>query len=50
MKLIGKQYLFAGGNEFETAMKAAVADKNHQTGIKRRNMFGSKRDGSLLAE
>ena len=48
-KLIGKQIPVAGGNEFETAdVKAAVAEKKEaikQESI-RRNMFGSKRDGS----
>lgn len=48
-KLIGKQIPVAGGNEFETAdVKAAVADKKEaiKQESKRRNMFGSKRDGS----
>lgn len=48
-KLIGKQIPVAGGNEFETAdVKAAVAEKKEaiKQESKRRNMFGSKRDGS----
>lgn len=48
-KLIGKQIPVAGGNEFETAeVKAAVADKKEaiKQESKRRNMFGSKRNGS----
>lgn len=48
-KLIGKQIPVAGGNEFETAdVKAAVAEKKEaiREESKRRNMFGSKRDGS----
>lgn len=48
-KLIGKQIPVAGGNEFETAdVKAAVAEKKEaiRAESKRRNMFGSKRDGS----
>ncbi|WP_288736623.1 DEAD/DEAH box helicase [uncultured Parabacteroides sp.] len=49
-KLIGKQIPVAGGNEFETAdVKAAVAEKKAaiKQESKRRNMFGSKRDGSF---
>ena len=49
-KLIGKQIPVAGGNEFETAdVKAAVAEKKEaiKQELKRRNMFGSKRDGSF---
>lgn len=49
-KLIGKQIPVAGGNEFETAdVKAAVAEKKEaiKQKSKRRNMFGSKRDGSF---
>ena len=49
-KLIGKQIPVAGGNEFETAdVKAAVAEKEEaiKQESKRRNMFGSKRDGSF---
>ena len=44
-RLIGKQIPVAGGNEFETA---AVAEKKEaiKQESKRRNMFGSKRDGS----
>ena len=48
-RLIGKQIPVAGGNEFETAdVKAAVAEKKEaiKQESKRRNMFGSKRDGS----
>ena len=48
-RLIGKQIPVAGGNEFETAdVKAAVAEKKEaiRAESKRRNMFGSKRDGS----
>lgn len=48
-KLIGKQIPVAGGNEFETAeVKTAVAEKKEaiKQESKRRNMFGSKRDGS----
>lgn len=48
-KLIGKQISVAGGNQFETAeVKAAVAEKKEaiKQESKRRNMFGSKRDGS----
>lgn len=48
-KLIGKQIPVAGGNEFETAeVKSAVAEKKEaiKQESKRRNMFGSKRDGS----
>lgn len=48
-KLIGKQIPVVGGNEFETAdVKAAVAEKKEaiKQESKRRNMFGSKRDGS----
>lgn len=48
-RLIGKQIPVAGGNEFETAdVKAAVAKKKEaiKQESKRRNMFGSKRDGS----
>lgn len=49
-KLIGKQIPVAGGNEFETAdVKVAVAEKKEaiKQEAKRRNMFGSKRDGSF---
>lgn len=49
-KLIGKKIPVAGGNEFETAaVKEAIAEKkkNIQEESKRRNMFGSKRDGSF---
>ena len=49
-KLIGKQIPVAGGNEFETAdVKAAVAEKKEaiKQESKRRNMFGSKRDGTF---
>ena len=49
-KLIGKQIPVAGGNEFETAdVKAAVAEKKEaiKQESKRRNLFGSKRDGSF---
>lgn len=49
-KLIGKKIPVAGGNEFETtAVKEAVAEKKKtiQEESKRRNMFGSKRDGSF---
>ena len=49
-KLIGKQIPVAGGNEFETAdVKAAVAEKKEaiKQESKRRNMFGSKREGSF---
>ena len=49
-KLIGKQIPVAGGNEFETAdVKAAVAEKKEaiKQESQRRNMFGSKRDGSF---
>lgn len=49
-KLIGKQIPVAGGNEFETAeVKTAVAEKKEaiKQESKRRNMFGSKRDGSF---
>lgn len=52
-KLIGKQIPVAGGNEFETAdVKAAVAEKKEaiKQESKRRNMFGSKRDGSFRLE
>lgn len=48
-KLIGKQIAVAGGNCFETAeVKAAVAKKKEaiKQESQRRNMFGSKRDGS----
>lgn len=48
-KLIGKEIPVAGGNAFETAdVKVAVAEKKKaiQEESKRRNMFGSKRDGS----
>ena len=50
-KLIGKQIPVAGGNPFETSqVKQAVADKNKaiKEESKRRNMFGSKRDGSFF--
>lgn len=49
-KLIGKQISVAGGNEYETSeVKAAVLQKNAaiKEESKRRNMFGSKRDGSF---
>ena len=49
-KLIGKQIPVAGENEFETAdVKAAVEEKKEaiKQESKRRNMFGSKRDGSF---
>lgn len=49
-KLIGKQIRVAGGHAFETAeVKVAVAEKKKsiQEESKRRNMFGSKRDGSF---
>lgn len=48
-KLIGKEIPVAGGNEFATeAVKEAVREKKKaiQEESKRRNMFGSKRDGS----
>ena len=48
--MIGKQIPVAGGNEFETAdVKAAVAEKKEaiKQESKRRNMFGSKCDGSF---
>lgn len=48
-KLIGKEIPVAGGNAFETAeVKVAVAEKKKaiKEESKRRNMFGSKRDGS----
>lgn len=48
-KLIGKQIRVAGGHQFETAeVRQAVADKKEaiKQESKRRNMFGSKRDGS----
>ncbi|WP_099463001.1 MULTISPECIES: DEAD/DEAH box helicase [Parabacteroides] len=48
-KLINKQIPVAGGNEFETAeVKIAVAEKKEalREESKKRNMFGSKRDGS----
>jgi len=48
-KLIGKQIPVAGGNPFETSqVKEAVAQKKEfiKEESKRRNMFGSKRDGS----
>ena len=48
-KLIGKEIEVAGGNAFETAeVKVAVAEKKKaiKDESKRRNMFGSKRDGS----
>ncbi|MEG1544055.1 MAG: DEAD/DEAH box helicase [Tannerellaceae bacterium] len=50
-KLTGKAIPVAGGNEFETArVKVAVAEKNEaiKAESKRRNMFGSKRDGSYF--
>lgn len=50
-KLIGKQITVAGGNEYETsAVRAAVSEKNAiiKEEAKRRNMFGSKRDGSFF--
>lgn len=49
-KLIGKQIPVAGGNMFATAeVKQAVAEKKEaiKQESKRRNMFGSKRDGSF---
>lgn len=49
-KLIGKQIPVAGGHEFDTAdVKIAVAEKKEaiKEESKRRNMFGSKRDGSF---
>ena len=49
-KLIGKAVPVAGGHEFETAeVKVAVAEKKQalKEESKRRNMFGSKRDGSF---
>ena len=49
-KLIGKEVPVAGGHMFETAeVKEAVAEKKKsiQEESKRRNMFGSKRDGSF---
>lgn len=49
-KLIGKTVPVAGGHEFETAaVKEAVAEKKQaiKEESKRRNMFGSKRDGSF---
>lgn len=49
-KLIGKQIPVAGGNPFGTArVNAAVAEKREalREESKRRNMFGSKRDGSF---
>jgi len=48
-KLIGKQIPVAGGNMFETSeVKQAIANKKEaiKEESKRRNMFGSKRDGS----
>lgn len=48
-KLIGKEIPVAGGNRFETAeVREAVAEKKKaiKEESKRRNMFGSKRDGS----
>ena len=48
-KLIGKEIEVAGGNAFESAeVKVAVAEKKKaiKDESKRRNMFGSKRDGS----
>lgn len=48
-KLIGKEISVAGGNPFETTeVKEAVAEKKKaiKEESKRRNMFGSKRDGS----
>lgn len=50
-KLIGKQITVAGGNEYDTsAVRTAVAEKNAaiKEESKRRNMFGSKRDGSFF--
>lgn len=51
-KLIGKEVPIAGGHMYETKeVKAAVAEKKEaiKQESKRRNMFGSKRDGRLLA-
>ena len=48
-KLIGKEVPVAGGHMYETKeVKAAVAEKKEaiKQESKRRNMFGSKRDGS----
>ena len=48
-KLIGKEVPIAGGHMYETKeVKAAVAEKKEaiKQESKRRNMFGSKRDGS----
>ena len=49
-KLIGKEVPVAGGHMFETVeVKEAVAEKKKaiKEESKRRNMFGSKRDGSF---
>lgn len=49
-KLIGKQIPVVGGHVFDTReVKAAVAEKKEaiKQESKRRNMFGSKRDGSF---
>ncbi len=49
-KLIGKEVPVAGGHIFETAeVKEAIAGKKKaiKEESKRRNMFGSKRDGSF---
>lgn len=49
-KLIGKQIPVAGGHMYETEqVKTAVAEKKEaiKQESKRRNMFGSKRDGSF---
>ena len=49
-KLIGKEIRVAGGHPFETAeVKVAVAEKKKAITeeSKRRNMFGSKKDGSF---
>lgn len=50
-KLIGKQIAVSGGNAFDTAeVKAAVAEKKAalKEESKRRNMYGSRRDGSYF--
>ena len=49
-KLIGKEVPVAGGHMFETVeVKEAVAEKKKaiKEESKRRNMFGSKQDGSF---
>lgn len=49
-KLIGRQIPVAGGNPFETSqVKEAIAEKKEaiKEQSKRRNMFGSKRDGNF---